>query len=585
MNWLKSRHFLYGLILAIFVVCILLFLFEKSRSIDFKQHEKYHLSILQFTESITLLEKNILHSRYELVNSYDGLVAYNKELETITQSLYQLPSFIHNTGKKEITQFLNHIEQTLKTKTQLLERFKARTAVFKNSLNYLPHLIEDPLWQYAPASTQLENPQQLLYKLMYSSLLYNNTADLQLHFTIQNQQEQLRQYQKFLQHAPDNQQKRLTLLNLILRHNHIIMLGKPELDSLTSDLLNRSIFIQIKQMEAIYQYYAQQAIKTAEIYRLYIFLTILLLLTGGSYAFTSRLNKEIKRRHHVEQHLKTLNNELEQHVKQRTALLSQSNTALAKAKHRLESKAVELIIAKEKAEESNSAKSRFIANMSHELRTPLNAIIGYSELLIEEAEEEEEKDMLLDLNHINDAGHHLLDMVNNILDLAQVEAGKMPLNLQYVEVSTFLERIKNTFSPLIESQQNRLVIFISPEIEELYVDEVKLRQVLINLLSNANKFTHNGQITLIVENETYQEKEHTYIAVMDTGIGITPENQEKLFTEFSQVDDSSTREFDGTGLGLVICKRLLSLMDGKIILESVPDKGTTFHIYLPKNMT
>lgn len=581
MNWLKSSTFLYVLILVIFAFLSLLFLFEKSRTIDFHENEQYHSSIIQFIESVTLLELDILHARYELLVSYDNLVIYNQVVSQLNQSLYTLPSFIHPEGKIKIKQALDEISQLLNAKRRLLERFKGRTAVFKNSLSYLPTLIDDPVWQYAPPSPDLENPKQLLDKLMYFSLLYNNTADLQLHFSIQKQREKLRQYRKFLQHTPNNEY-RLTLLDLVLRHNHIIMLGKPELDSLTRDLLKHDIVIKTKQMESLYQYHAKKAIQTVEIYRWYMFLFILLLLTLSAYIVFTRLNGEIGRRRQVEQHLLTLNNELEQHVQQRTALLSQSNDALAKAKHRLENKAMELMLAKEKAEESNRAKSRFIANMSHELRTPLNAIIGYSELLAEEAEENQNDIILMDLNRIKAAGHHLLEMVNNVLDLARVEAGKMALNLQYISISALLEQIKDTFRPLMENQQNRLVISIDPEIKEIYTDEIRLRQVLINLLSNANKFTHNGQITVIVENVLYQEKPHIYLAVIDSGIGISEENQKKLFQEFSQVDDSSTRQFDGTGLGLVICKRLLDLMQGDIILESAPDKGTTFHIYLPK---
>jgi signal transduction histidine kinase/DNA-binding response OmpR family regulator len=234
------------------------------------------------------------------------------------------------------------------------------------------------------------------------------------------------------------------------------------------------------------------------------------------------------------------------------------------------------------AESANRAKSTFLANMSHELRTPMNAIIGYSEMLLEDAEDDELEEMAGDLRKIRAAGKHLLALINDVLDLSKIEAGKMTLYLQEFDVGALARDVISTIQPLIDKNQNTLDIAI-PEVDQVLMkaDETKVRQTLFNLLSNASKFTERGTISLEVEKQTTAQGERITFAVRDTGIGMTPEQLGKVFQEFTQADSSTQKQFGGTGLGLSISKRFCIMMGGDITVTSEAGKGSVFTVDLP----
>ena len=261
----------------------------------------------------------------------------------------------------------------------------------------------------------------------------------------------------------------------------------------------------------------------------------------------------------------------------------------------------DLLAARKAAEAANSAKSQFLASMSHELRTPLNAILGYSEMLQEDASAGGQDDFIPDLEKIHSAGAHLLTLINDVLDLSKIEAGKMELNPEHFEIGPLLDGVVTTVEPLIAKKQNRLVLDADPSLGAMEADMTRVRQILLNLLSNASKFTERGVITLSVARGRSREQgagskeqgasgergagsgadEVVTFAVRDTGIGMTPEQLAKLFQAFQQAEASTAAKYGGTGLGLAISRKFAQMMGGDIDVESEAGKGTVFTVRLP----
>lgn len=259
--------------------------------------------------------------------------------------------------------------------------------------------------------------------------------------------------------------------------------------------------------------------------------------------------------------LETNNQELETRVQERTA---------------------ELEDAKEAAESATRTKSAFLANMSHELRTPLNSIIGYSEMLEEDFEMMGEDSLIPDLRKIQGSSKHLLHLIDSVLDLSKIETGRMELHLESVNLSVLAEDVVATIRSDAEKRSNRVVVNNASTVESIETDVSKLRRCLLNLLSNANKFTEQGQITLTMQTLQYQDETYLEFVIEDTGIGIESEQLEQVFEAFNQADVSSTRRYDGTGLGLTITREFVYMLGGVVTVQNGPEQGTIFTIRIPQ---
>lgn len=282
-------------------------------------------------------------------------------------------------------------------------------------------------------------------------------------------------------------------------------------------------------------------------------------------------------------------NQMAYNVKNYVDELQHSQVELRKAhdnlEHRILERTAELAVARDQSMQANRIKSAFLANMSHELRTPLNAIIGYTEVLLEEIDHRADKLLLDDVTKIKNSGRHLLSLINDILDISKIESGKITLDLTEVNVINIIHEVASNIEPLSQLNNNRLNIIHSEDAGSMYVDKVKLLQILINILGNAVKFTRNGEIRFEIHREKVHGVNSIVFDIKDTGIGIKGEHLQRIFEEFSQAEPSTTRRYGGTGLGLAISKRYCELMGGFISVTSKEGEGSTFRVSLPAIVT
>jgi signal transduction histidine kinase len=270
----------------------------------------------------------------------------------------------------------------------------------------------------------------------------------------------------------------------------------------------------------------------------------------------ARLYEQVKR--HSE--------ELKERVREATAELAEQNELLRRQAFQLE--------------QASAMKSQFLANVSHELRTPLNAIIGYTHLMLEGVSGDLTTGQRDKLNRVDSNARHLLAIINDLLDITRIESGKMPIQVERVMLQELIDEVMTEVEPLIQGTSLAVTRTLTPRVPEIRTDRQKVKQIVLNLLSNALKFTPQGSVSIAIDYDT--EQEEISVAVTDTGIGISEENQRTIFEAFGQTDGSYVKRHGGTGLGLSICRRLATILGGRITLESRLGEGSTFQLYLPR---
>lgn len=632
------------------------FLFAKSQSVSSKKHLQYSERLAEQIELDSQINQSILRARYELLSSYDFMVQATQQQARVQEQLAEIPGFVGD--RSSLKRDVEATAEVLEQKADRLETFKTQNAVLKTSLTYLPTLVQDLRSNKAQLGLS-SGVEQSLAKVLDDTLLYSLSSDESLTARIEAGVKSIeRQVDLNAANAKD--------LKLALRHVRVILEQKPQMDALTSQLLDAEAVEKLATLETNYQRQYQVALQTASAYQVLTFAWLMCILGTIAYlvvrqqrraserttgilrsitdAFVALnqdwrvtyLNDQAARAFHLDKTdvlnqpvaaalpeviVEPILNHYRASVEtqdtakfdvfdpetqdwlevrtypsvdgysiflQKITDRKQSEQTLVQLNQNLKEQSTQLGVAMEaaqaerkRAEEANQTKSEFLANMSHELRTPLNAIIGYSEMLVEDAEDCGQEDFIPDLQKIQGAGKHLLELINTVLDLSKVEAGKMELYLETFDLKSMLQTVASTIHPLADKNFNTLVVNCPNDIGSLHADQTKLRQGLFNLLSNACKFTENGTVSLSVYADKHADG-NIYFEVSDTGIGMTPEQLAKVFHAFTQADASTTRKYGGTGLGLTITKQFIQLMGGDVTVTSDIGAGTTFKIRLPR---
>ncbi|AFY93214.1 DAHL domain-containing protein [Chamaesiphon minutus] len=624
------------------VLVVLVLLWVKSLAIDVDRHNQYLAHLRQIQTLDARIDRNVLQVRDGLLTYYDPIVNDLAQINRLQTDLQRAPSFVDADSRQELDRLLQTQRDLWQQKEESIFKFQSQNAVLINSLTYFPIAIAD-ITKSTTAPALKERLNTLLRDILLFNLSTEKTLIPQIQREIAqisttegttiktvlshaqiilNKRDRINDSVKLMMELPtaasseklaiaynqryqaaidttNNYRLWFYLLSIVLLGGIatwiLLKIRAYAAATAQAEEKYRSIFENsvtgicqttpdgrfLSANPGLAQIYGYESVAALMAHvtdidrQIFVFPErraelLRLLQTQGAVAdFEAQVYRQDGTTIWTVENIRC--------VRDARGNLRYYEGTVTDINARKQAEAA-LQEAKLAAEVTNLAKSQFLANMSHELRTPLNAIIGYSEMSIEEITDLGIPSLVPDIQKIHGAGQHLLGLINNILDLSKVEAGKVELFLETFEIAPLLTEIAATMRPLVMKNHNTLVINCPPDLGSMHADITKLRQSLFNLLGNASKFTEHGTITLGAKREATG---WLAFSVADTGIGMNPDQQAKLFQSFTQADASTTRKYGGTGLGLVITQQFCQIMGGEIQVASTAGTGTTFTIRLP----
>jgi signal transduction histidine kinase/DNA-binding response OmpR family regulator len=548
------------------VVAAMSVLYLKTQTVKPEQHARVVASLGQLRQLDASLNQDMLQVRYGLLAHYETLVNITR---AITATQVRLESALQDQGLAQlepIHRSRQRVAEVLQSKEALLEQVKSQAAILKNSLRFLPIAITRLL-----AMIEDKPKAQLLVELLRQleryTLIYNLTGDTAQTLRVQGYVYQLEilqiEWDKPLREAIDN----------LIRHVNIILSQKRKVDSLLQNFLILPTGAKLDVLYTIYQQHHEARLVEVNRYRLALYwMSVLLLIYVGYILF--RLRTSVTSLRQAEAKLRDSYEHLESLVDARTFELREARNA---------------------AVEANRSKSEFLANMSHELRTPMNSIIGFTGRVIKKSGQLLPEKQLKNLHTVERNAHHLLNLINGVLDLSKVEAGKMEAYAEKFHLKSLISEVEELSHVLVADKDLLLHSELPEEDIILYSDQMKLKQILINLVGNAIKFTEKGGVYVqaalldkqVQTNDSFyrQDEDYLVIRIRDTGVGMNPEELATIFEAFQQVDGSVTREYGGTGLGLAVTRHFAELLQGKVEVVSSKGQGATFSVIIPTRIS
>ena len=566
----KGRKLLsiYGYIIAGGIGSLLiLFLIQKSLPLNNRQAIKYYRSIQATINKVYNLEKKLITKQYIYSKPNEYLDLQIEAVDGAIDALEELPNFLKQEQQNIFRKELENQKSLLFSQSKLIVQLQTAQTALNQSCFRISQLQSEVINNPKVFGSNIsldKNLFILLDNLLSTSFLYCQNTDLELVSTIRAKVDEVNislKQEKFIENK--------FMVTEFLNHNSNITTQAEIITTLKKKIGFKDLITKLQEIESKYLNQYQEQLQQINNYRLLASLCLLLITICIAYTITSNLSRTNS---NIVKILESFTQELETNVEERTAQLEESiqNTEAALAQ----------------AQNANQAKSRFLANMSHELRTPLNAILGFTQLMTRDASISEEQQENLKI--INRSGEHLLRLINDILEMSKIEVGQITLNESQFDLYLMLKSIEEMLRLKSEAKNLNLLFNINSNVPQfIYTDEGKLRQIIINLLGNALKFTETGSIVLtvkldnnpqIVQNKIeflFSDTYSLYFSVEDTGAGIEPEEMAQLFTAFEQTKIGRISN-EGTGLGLSICHKFVELMGGELKAKSTIGKGSVF---------